>query len=187
MIDHTVGAVLAGGESRRMGTPKADLEYLGVSFLDHAVANLSLVVADVVVVGDTYSGPLPATPDAVGSAGPLGGVLGALRYAAPRPVAVLAVDLPLVSIALLSRLIEPVVGDGELRMASDGERIQPLCAVWGQGLADPISSYLEGGGRSVLRFVDSVERLELIRADPQILTNINTPQDYAMLHRVGDR
>lgn len=170
-----------------MGTPKSELEYLGVSFVDHAVATLSMVVNEVVVVGGTYTGPLTTISDAVPDAGPLGGILGALRHATPRPVLVLAVDLPLVSIDMLRRLVEPVVGSDALRLASDGEHHQPLCAAWGSGLADTIASYLEGGDRSVMGFVDSVGQIELIGTDAQILTNINTPEDYAMLHGGGER
>jgi molybdopterin-guanine dinucleotide biosynthesis protein A len=185
MNSHTVGAVLVGGDSRRMGSPKAELEYLGVPFVDHAAASLSVVTEKVIVVGRGYTGNLATVPDEIPDAGPLGGIVSALRYADPHPVLVLAVDLPLVSIRLLRQLTEPLVGEGQIRMATDGKRNQPLCATWGSGLEAPLASYLERGERSVLGFVDTVADVTLISTDTEALTNINTPNDYATLHGGG--
>jgi molybdopterin-guanine dinucleotide biosynthesis protein A len=181
MISHTLGAVLAGGRSTRMGMPKEDLTYLGVPFLDHAVATLSLVVSDVVVCGSTAATTVPVVADAVVNGGPLSGIVAALRHADGRPVAVLAVDLPLVTVSLVERLVVPAVAGSAIRLATDGDHIQPLCAVFGPGTAPKIETYLETGARSVLTFVDGVALVERIMTDPYTLTNVNTPGEYAAL------
>lgn len=184
MIDHTLGAVLAGGGSSRMGTSKADLEYLGVSFVDHACATLSLVLSTVVVVGGPV-GSRDSLMDAVADAGPLAGILAALRHADGLPVMILAVDLPLVSIELVGRLVEPPLDGRRVRAATDGERLQPLCGVWGPDVVDPLEQFLAAGQRSVMAFLDSVS-IDAIVTDAHTLTNINTPADYVAMHGGGE-
>ncbi|MDA2979941.1 MAG: molybdenum cofactor guanylyltransferase [Actinomycetota bacterium] len=181
MITHTVGAVLAGGSASRMGTSKADLEYLGVRFVDHAIATLSLVFEEVVVCGGSYIGPLAYLKDPVGGAGPLDGILAALEHSNNRPVMVVPVDMPLISIELVTRLAEPVIDELAIRVASDGTSIQPLVGVYGSGLAPLITDRLSKGRRSVMDLVAAVDNVERINADTQTLTNINTPEDYEAL------
>jgi len=181
IIDHTLGVVLNGGGSTRMGAPKHELEYLGVPFINHAVATLSLGLRHVVVVGGDYNGPVETLPDEVQDAGPLGGILTGLIHASPLPVMVLAVDLPLVTIELVQRLVNEPVEPDAVRFATDGEHPQPLCAVWGSGLPERISAYLADGERSVRGFVETLATTQFVMADAFTLTNINTPTDYAML------
>jgi molybdopterin-guanine dinucleotide biosynthesis protein A len=181
MITHTVGAVLAGGSASRMGTPKADLEYLGVAFIDHAIATLSLVFDEVVVCGGSYFGPLTHLEDPVGGAGPLDGILAALEQSKSRPVMVVPVDMPLISIELVARLAEPVADEMAIRVASDGVSVQPLVGVYGSGLVPLIADRLAQGHRSVMDFVSAANDVEYITTDTHTLTNINTPEDYEAL------
>ena len=181
MITHTMGAVLAGGSASRMGTSKAELEYLGVSFLDHAIATLSLVFDEVVVCGGSYMGPLRHLKDPVGGAGPLDGILAALEHSNTRPVMVVPVDMPLISIELTTRLAEPVIGEIAIRIASGGVSVQPLVGVYGTGLVPLIATHLAEGRRSVMDLVESVDDVQHISTDAHTLTNINTPEDYRAL------
>ncbi len=79
------GGVLIGGASRRMGRPKQLIEYAGRSFLEHVVAAVTPHVGRVVLLG---GGPVPAAlaglprlNDPPGIAGPLAGMLAAMRWA----------------------------------------------------------------------------------------------------------
>ena len=73
----TLGAVLAGGRSSRFGSDKALAMLGGRTLLDHALAALRPHCDTVVVVGrdDVADWPRP-------DMGPLGGIAGALIYAA---------------------------------------------------------------------------------------------------------
>ncbi|MGQ2935375.1 MAG: molybdenum cofactor guanylyltransferase [Sphingopyxis sp.] len=73
----TLGAVLAGGRSSRFGSDKALAMLDGRSLLDHALAALRPHCDAVVVVGRDEVADWPR-PDM----GPLGGIAGALIYAA---------------------------------------------------------------------------------------------------------
>ncbi len=77
-----LGAVLAGGQSRRFGSDKAQALLGGTTLLDHAVAALRAQCHRIVIVR-RESGPDPAIPDRPRPGlGPLGGIAGALAYAA---------------------------------------------------------------------------------------------------------
>jgi len=186
MIDHTLGAILIGGASTRMGTPKAELEYLGVPFVDHAVATLSLVVSDVVISGGSYDGHLTAVPDTRQDGGPLAGILAALRHAEGRAVMVLAVDLPLVTVDLVSRLVEPRIARSAVRVATDGTSTQPLCGVYGPAVESMIEGRLATGKGSVFGLLEAVDTVEYIHAEGHTLSNINTPDDFESLVGGGE-
>ncbi len=51
MLPPLVGGILIGGASRRMGRPKALLEWEGVTFLERIAAALQAVVPEIVLLG----------------------------------------------------------------------------------------------------------------------------------------
>lgn len=186
MFTHTIGAVLAGGSSSRMGHDKTGLEYLGVPFIDHAIATLSLAVDEVVVCGGSYSGPATTLADAVGVAGPLGGILSALEWADGRPVFVCAVDMPLITVDLVTRLVDPPVEVRQARVAVDAETgdVQPLCGTYGPGVDASIRRRSAGGDSSVFGLLSALD-VAYVSADAHTLTNVNTPSDLAALEPRG--
>jgi molybdopterin-guanine dinucleotide biosynthesis protein A len=181
MITHTVGAVLAGGQSSRMGSDKAALDYRDAPFIEHILATMSLVVAEVVVCGGGYIGPVPVLSDPVEDAGPLAGLLAVLDYADGKPVLVVPTDMPLVSVELLTRLADPPLHGKESRLARAGDLIQPLCAAYGPDVRGIVSDRLTSGNRSAMGLVKTLASVDYIDTDPRTLTNINTPQEYEEL------
>ena len=47
----TIGAILIGGDSRRMGVNKANIELNGISLLDRSIAILKPEVEDLFIIG----------------------------------------------------------------------------------------------------------------------------------------
>lgn len=182
IVDHTLGAILNGGGSRRMGSPKADLEYSGIRLIDHVIATMSLVVTEIVVCGNGPGLSVPVIPDRRSGIGPLAGLESALVHGDGRPVLVCAVDLPLVSAELLRRLIDPPISGAGARVAqsSDDGLLQPLCASYGPDVAGILSDYLASGRRSVHGLLDALD-VEYVETDPFTLTNVNEPDDFDAL------
>ena len=108
MSARPIAAVLAGGRSRRMGSPKALVELGDRPLLAWAVAAALEAGLEAVVVAKPGS-PLPPLDVPVWAepehpSHPLAGVVAALERAAPRAVVVLACDMPFVPAELIARL-----------------------------------------------------------------------------------
>jgi len=151
-----LGAVLAGGRSRRFGRDKSLALVAGRPLVERAVEALQEVVDDVVVVTSRELSPALEPlriSDEVPDAGPLGGLHAALRAAADRGrdgVLLLACDMPLVTPALLeavakardrAAIVAPRRADG----------IEPLCAAYHVSLLEQVDALLSGPDRSLHR------------------------------------
>lgn len=76
-----LGAILAGGESRRFGGDKGAALLGGVSLLDHVGRAMLLQCDDLVIVGRTWGGVTPIADRPLGGEGPLAGLNAALHHA----------------------------------------------------------------------------------------------------------
>lgn len=181
-----LGAVLAGGEGRRFGGPKAREPVGGIPMVLRAVATLQAVVDDVVVVSARDAGhlPVPVIPDRVEGAGPLGGLDAALRRAGEGGwdgVLLLACDLPLVSPALLAGVAEALGGCPAAAPARPAGGIEPLCAAWSVEVLPVVERRLGDEDRSLHALFREVGG-HVIPAgaaggDPTCFLNVNTPGD----------
>lgn len=192
-----IGAVLTGGESRRMGSDKARLELDGESLGARAARVLGSQIEEVVVVsralGDHADLGVKEIADRIPGRGPLGGVHAALEYAAGRPVFALACDLPRVGPEVVAHLLELALpaltgAAGPLAVvpALDG-RPQPLCAVYAAAGLPEIEKRLAEGD---LRMLDLAAALGALRVDlgkelpfyrPDLFANLNDPGAAARL------
>jgi molybdopterin-guanine dinucleotide biosynthesis protein A len=192
------GAVLVGGDSRRLGADKATTLIAGVRFVDRAVALLKTVCADCMVVGKPLEGLEPGVrnvdDDFVGC-GPLGGVAAALRAAHHAEVVVVAVDLVLLTPALLAlvcswnrqaQVAVPAYTRAERTLPAERTLLEPLCARYHVSCRPPIERALRRRQLQVSRIFDclDVSRIPeavLRKADPELesFTNINTAADLA--------
>jgi len=152
-----VGAVLAGGASRRFGRNKSVEPLDGRRLIDRAADALRRHTDEVIVVSsrsDTPAGGWVVVEDCRPSCGPLGGIEAALQYAADGEydaAAVLAVDLPLVDDAALGVLIEAFALDPRRSTvaARDGDPdFEPLCAVYPTSRLEAVSGLLDAGERA---------------------------------------
>lgn len=188
-----IGAVLAGGGSRRMGRDKALLELEGKSLAVRAVDCLRRHLDEVVIVsarlGDHAHAEAREIADRLPDRGPLGGIHAALEHARGRAVFVLACDLPRVSPELVGFLLQqarPVLAGtgfhGVLAVEAAG-RVQPLCAVYSAACRQPIEECVRAGELRTLDFVESAglarvpltSELPFFRED--LLFNVNAPDE----------
>ena len=117
---HGDGVVLAGGASRRMGQPKEELRLpTGETLLVHAQKTLSETVDGIIWIARAY-GHYPHDPtdlpDAVPHKGPLAGIQNALTHSQKSYLAVLAVDLPNVSVSLIRAMVHTMANDDTLNV-----------------------------------------------------------------------
>lgn len=191
-----LGVVLAGGASRRYGTPKALARLGGSRLVDRVRAALERVVPQPVAIANDPALAaeigLPFRPDLLPGGGAMAGVHAALAWAAERgrPGAlVLACDMPFVAPALLARLLDEALGAGALAVApeSAGRRgVEPLCAWYATALLPTLEERLRRDARSLrglwadlpLRRIPAAEVAAY--GDPELLfLNVNTPAERA--------
>jgi len=195
------GIVLCGGQSRRMGQPKAWLRFGEETLLERVVRVIGTAAAPVVVVA-AEGQPLPPLPtdvhvlrDPVANQGPLAGIATALSFLAMRGATashayVASTDTPLLDAAFI-RALHELCGKHDAAIAETDGHLQPLGAVYRIALHQTATELLAAGERRLLslpeacdtRRVDKRTLLEnpaLARRDPELtsLFNINAPADY---------
>ena len=196
------GVVLAGGQSRRYGSPKARARLAGVTLLERALAILQAAGPETGVIAnradDLPAAPLsaaaPVRPDLTPGAGPLGGLHAALAWARERGdagVFLLGCDLPLVPPALVARLATGFDDARPTVPASPGPLgIEPLCACYPVRLVTAAEDWLAAGRFGMGEFVRAHapvvvarDQLASVAGAEHAFFNVNTPAD---LERAAD-
>lgn len=187
MID-LEGAILTGGQSRRMGRDKSTLVLGEMTMVERVAAAMTPITSRVRLVGGFAGGTGSWTvqPDLRPGLGPLSGIHAALTTAAAPAVIVVACDLPLVTTRLLCALIEQLSSGIDAVVPRLAGRAIPVCAVYRTSCVAAVNECLDRGELKAHRFVDAlkthfVEDEALARLDPEGLglSNINTPSDLA--------
>ncbi|MFQ5537109.1 MAG: molybdenum cofactor guanylyltransferase [Gemmatimonadota bacterium] len=189
MNGSVLGAVLAGGESRRYGRPKAGEPVGGVPMVRRVADALAEVCEKVVVISSREvpgAEGLGVLPDRVEGAGPLGGLHAALLVAREDGyggVFLAACDLPLLEASTVRAVVEDVTeGDVAVVPADTEGRLEPLCAYYATSLISRVEEALGGNDRSLHSLIKAVGgrtiSLDALGgALPQALLNVNRPAD----------
>lgn len=179
-------SVQAGGRSSRMGRDKALLTLDGVPLIERVLQRVAELGQELLITTNdlqsyAYLG-VRMVADPVPGAGALPGLLTALRAAKHDRVLVVGCDMPFLSRPLLDRLAE-LAPQAEAVLPRDGERYEPLVAVYSRSCIPAIEHSLAAGKRRMISFLSQVklitiDSIELDELDPQRLSffNVNTPE-----------
>ncbi len=174
MLPRTVGVVLAGGASSRMGRDKALIELDGETLVAGAARRLGEICAEV-LIADAGRGLLPGSvPDGPGQ-GPAAGILGAALARPGHPLLVLAVDLPRVPVSLLAELAR---AEADLAIPRWEGGLEPLCALYGPAALAALEERV-GRGRLDLRTLAETPGLRVVYLEGpgEVFLNLNRPED----------
>lgn len=189
----TGGIVLCGGESSRMGRPKAWLSLGDELLLQRVVRIVSEILGTVVVVAAEGQDvpPLPGNVevvrDAVPNRGPLEGLLAGLAVFDGRVDAVYlsACDMPFLKAAFVRRVVESLDGVSAAVPRVGGRR-HPLAAAYRVSVREKAVELLATRRAGPVHLFDAVPTRYLgpdvfadIDASCDSLRNINTPEEYA--------
>jgi len=196
-------AILAGGQSRRMGTDKALLRLSpdGPTLIERVAAAVGLVAAETLLVAndDRLASPdLRTAPDAYPGAGALGGIYRAIAAAAHEHCLVVACDMPFLSVPLLRAMAVqprdydvlapflPLAETVENRQGGPGGVYETLHAIYGRGALPAMREQLEAGRYKIVGFFPRVRVrafpvAAVRRHDPELRSffNVNTPARLA--------
>ena len=186
------GAILAGGQSRRLGGQnKAALTIGADTVLDRQLASLRGIVDRTIIVANDASAfawtGLPVIPDLTPGDGALGALRTAVHAAQTDRTLVMACDMPFVSRALLSYLVEAGQA-ADIAIPRTTHGYEPLCATYSRRCADEMGRLIE---RQRFRLSDVVlipgliireigpDELGSFGPEETLFFNINTSDDYA--------
>jgi len=168
-----LGAILAGGHSRRFGSDKALALLAGVPLLDHVRRRLAAQCETVVVVGRDWPGLISVPDRPAPGLGPLGALAGALHHAAHH-----AYDAVLTSGCDLPDLptdLRNILADGPAVIAG-----QPLLGLWPVNLLDGLDRHLAATTDRSMRGWIAASGARTISLDRPV-ANINRPGDLSAL------
>jgi molybdopterin-guanine dinucleotide biosynthesis protein A len=191
--------ILAGGQSRRMGRPKAALRFGDSTILERIIAEVSAGFDDILIVvapSQSESFPIEDMVSATGRAmrvlrdpvayeGAALALVGGLAAARYEIAFVCSCDLPLLRVGVARALCEMIDGYDAVVPEIGGEP-QPLCAAYSRSVRGLIAAELAAGERRLTRIIAGLNayrpgEAEMRRVDPELRSfmNVNSPEDYA--------
>jgi molybdopterin-guanine dinucleotide biosynthesis protein A len=195
-----LGAILAGGASRRFGAPKALATVGGVAMIERARSALREAGLTPVLIGarpELAAVDLPRRPDLVAGGGPLAGIHAALVWAGelelPGALCV-ACDLPLLAPSLLRDLWERGVRSAARAVAPEGPvgEPEPLCAWYSVRALPEIETRLAGRDLRMRALLDALSAERVPAAvlgrygEPaHVFLNVNTPAERERAERIA--
>ncbi len=181
-----VGVILAGGKSRRFGSPKAPALLAGLPMLEHVARRLRCCCAHLALAGGGEATPWrgerladPATRET----GPLSGVLAALAWAETLEAAWLVTapcDTPLLPADIVPRLHGAVVqGEADLAVARTAGGLHPLCAIWHVSFRSKLEAKLAAGHPPIHSLLAEFGGVAVDFNNEHAFLNVNTQDDLA--------
>ncbi|MEE5090935.1 molybdenum cofactor guanylyltransferase [Xanthomonas euvesicatoria] len=175
------GVVLAGGRSSRMGQDKALLPWHGRPLLERMQALLRRAGAQHVVVSGNrpeYAGIADLQPDL----GPLGGLASVIAVADDATtLVVVPVDMPLLSAALLGKLLAP----SQHRCVAFEDEMLPMCLRLDASVREALAVLMAGAAssRSLRALQHSLQchRVTVTASERAAFVNCNTPEQWSRL------
>ena len=184
-------AILAGGQSRRMGQDKSFVMLNGKPLIEHVIDRLQTLKLDTMIITNSptkyaYLG-LPTFTDEITGCGSLGGIYTALRRATSKYVLCVACDMPFLDPALLRYQIE-LSGSFDAVIPKVDDKAHNLHAIYARHCHPYIRQQIETGDFRISNFyrelcVRHISETELQAFDSGLLSlaNLNTPDDVIMM------
>jgi molybdopterin-guanine dinucleotide biosynthesis protein A len=178
------GMILAGGEGRRMGGRDKGLEpFAGLPLVAHVAQRFDGHVAELLINANRNADAYGLLADRViadaedGFKGPLMGIYSGLRAAKTPWLLVAPCDSPALPDDLVARMVAGI-GEHDIGVAFDGERLHPVVALLRTSLADDLAATLGEGERKIDRWYARHAWCKVDMSDcPDAFANLNTEEE----------
>ncbi len=187
--------ILAGGRARRMGgEDKGLVEIATEPMISHVIRAIAPQVDAIAINANRNIARYEAfgypviSDDLEDFQGPLAGMAAGLQWCPGERLLTLPCDGPLVPSDLVARLATALNG-GDVAVAHDGERLQPVHALINKACLPSLQAFLASGERKIDRWYAELDCREADLSDRSTLfINVNTPeQQAAMTERLQGR
>lgn len=192
----TIGAILAGGQSTRYGSPKCIAELGGVQLVEWVLRAQREVLDEVVIVANSSEAfirlGVPVIPDLLPGKGPLSGIHAALSHANGDAVLLSPCDAPYAVPALYRVLIDSSRDVQAVFPRSRGPLgYEPLFGWFSGSVLPLLTAFLESRSGAVHEFIDSLDRVRYVPVDEidpvggsdLVFLNVNTADDLREAER----
>ena len=200
--DNILGAILAGGQSKRMGKDKLFLELNDKKLIEHTIDKVKKYLGKVIIITNTENeffikNNLVTVKDCIeGQLGPLVGILTAMKWAKENLnkcfwIATFPCDTPFFPESIIKSFIEESKKKESLIMsASSHGRKHNIFGLWSLDLCDKLENDLIN--KKVRKVQDWTEKnkiknLEFKFKDYDPFFNINTKEDLELAKKLGTR
>lgn len=176
--------IMAGGESRRMGTDKAFVTLGGKTLLERAVETWkdwgSAVFLSVGGEDREKVAPAGTVPvfDRYPACGPMGGLHGGLLACKTEFILLCAVDSPFLKPEHARKLVEAIGSSDACVYVRDGQP-QPLFGLYRTTCLSVAQTLLMQGELRMSRLLEAVHTVSIPAEDPSVFRNLNTPEEVA--------
>lgn len=188
-----MGAILAGGQSTRMGRDKAAIVLRdGRRMMDAVGEALRQACGEFVIVGGTFAASnenepsansIARLPDLRAGLGPMGGIEALLASNLAKEYIVSPCDLPLLTADALRPLLQHRDTPATVMRFAGGPQFEPLPARLSMAALPVVRRLLDEGHRSVWRLMQALPAA-VVDVDDQhalALRNVNTPEDLSTI------
>jgi len=200
--DNILGAILAGGQSKRMGKDKLFLEFNNKKLIEHTIDKVKKYLKKVIIItnqdNEFFSkNNLTTVKDCIeGQLGPLVGILTAMKWAKENSskcswIATFPCDTPFFPESIIESFIEESEKKESLILcASSHGRKHNIFGLWSIDLYDKLKDDLIN--KKVRKVQDWTEKnkiknLEFIFKDYDPFFNINTEEDLEFAKKLGKK
>lgn len=189
MLANVTAALIAGGKSKRFGSPKHNAGYGDKRLIDYAVETALSISPDTIIISnfkdEIHPYKLPIYDDLVRDCGPLGGIFTALHYARGKYVAILPVDMPLLNLKIY-RMLYPSCRTEKPVTACSHKGIEPLVSIWPVHMAEELKKQIEIRDFRIYRMLRKLNAVEINFASlpgykHHWFENINYKKDLELL------
>ncbi|BCB02490.1 molybdenum cofactor guanylyltransferase [Bacillus sp. KH172YL63] len=180
------GILLAGGESRRYGSPKAFAKRDGKAFYQYSLDALKPLCSSIIVVTrpellhlfDEAQGiGIMTDKETYKGQGPLAGIFTAMDEGDAEWYIVLPTDVPFIGEKICRYLMEQIEPGVEAVVPVAAGREQPLIAVYHHTVKDVIEGQLSSGKRSLRSLFTHINVKYVQMKEEEYFRNINRPED----------
>ena len=187
-MNEFTAALLAGGQSRRMGTDKAFLDWRGRPLWEQQLEKLRALAPSRLLLSCRTEQAIPSREDVRqvddewAGCGPLGGVASCLRACDAPLLAVLGIDLPLLPAEFLRDLLTHCSDQCGAVISLTGDYFEPLAAVYPAAMLALAEEHLADRRLAMQDFIrrginDGLMRRVQVAARAEWFTNVNAPPD----------
>jgi len=179
--------ILVGGKSKRMGQPKAALNWQGKNLIESILDTVKLIIPNPLLLGQLPEGisfpDIKQIPDITGCAGPMTGMLSAMRWEPNRGWLFAACDMPLISVEALQWLQTQRQPGRWVVLPCIEDKAQPLLAIYEPQAKEILENAYRTGNFALRKTLHHPKTYRV--AIPEKLTanwvNCNTPEEWSAL------